>query len=314
MRKTVENTSVPFFVDLQVNGYAGVDFNSDGLTADGLHRACAGLAADGVEACLATVITDDLPEMCRRLSLLASLRGADPLAKRVIAGVHIEGPFLNEQDGFRGAHPRDAIRPAGVDDMGRLLDAAAGLTRLVTLAPERDAHGAVTRFLVSQGIVVSAGHTDATFDELCAAADAGLSMCTHVGNGCPMQLPRHDNIVQRMLSLADRLWLCFIADGVHVPFVALGNYLRLAGIDRSIVVTDAIAAASLGPGRYTLGRWDLLIGDDMVARAPDRSHLVGSAITMPASAARLRDELRLSPGDIQRLTRDNPLQAVRLGV
>src|ERR1700692_3073668 len=104
-------TSIPF-VDLQVNGYSGVDFNTDGLTADDLHRACAGLEADGVAACLATIITDHLPVMGDRLATRAALRAPDPLAERVIAGVHIEGPFLNETDGFRGAHPRDAIRPA----------------------------------------------------------------------------------------------------------------------------------------------------------------------------------------------------------
>ena len=298
------------YVDLQVNGYAGVDFNSDGLTADALRLACARLEADGVAACLATIITNDLEAMCRRLSTLAALRDVDPAVQRVIAGVHIEGPFLNEADGFRGAHPRDAIRPADPDGMQRLLDAAGGLARLVTLAPERDAGLKVTRLLASKGIAVSAGHTNASVEELRAAIDAGLSMCTHVGNGCPMQMHRHDNIVQRMLSVADRVWLTFIADGVHVPFVALGNYLKLAGPDHCIVVTDAMAAAGLGPGRYTLGRWDLLIGDDLAAWAPDRSHLVGSAITMRESAARLAGALGLSDTIVRRLTSDNPRKAL----
>ena len=195
--------------------------------------------------------------------------------------------------GVRGAHPRDAIRPADVDSMTRLLDAAAGLARVVTLAPERDAGFAVTRMVAARGIVVSAGHTDATVDELRGAIDAGLSMFTHVGNGCPMQMHRHDNIVQRALSLADRLWLCFIADGAHVPFVALGNYLRNAGEDRAVIVSDAIAPAGLGPGRYNFGRWDIVVGDDMVPRAPDRSHFVGSGITMRQSANNLRQALGL---------------------
>jgi N-acetylglucosamine-6-phosphate deacetylase len=298
------------YVDLQVNGYAGVDFNKDGLTAEELRRACDRLASDGVDVCLATIITDDLDAMCRRLSALVALRAADAVATRTIAGIHIEGPFLNEADGFRGAHPRDAIRPADRDTMRRLLDAAGGLTRLVTLAPERDAGLAVTRDLTAQGIVVSAGHTNASVDELRAAADAGLSMCTHVGNGCPMTQHRHDNIVQRMLSLADRLWLTFIADGVHVPFLALGNYFKVAGLDRCIVVTDAMAAAGLGPGRYTLGRWDLEIGDDLAAWAPDRSHLVGSAITMRESAGRLRSSLGLSDDDVRRVTAGNPRKAI----
>lgn len=305
--------SIPF-VDLQVNGYAGVDFNTDGLTPEDLHRACTALEAGGVSTCLATIITDDLPLMCARLAALVRLRAADPLATRLIAGIHIEGPFLNEADGFRGAHPRDAIRRASPADMERLLEAAAGLTRIVTLAPERDPGLAVTRLLAERRVVVSAGHCDPTLDELTAAADAGLSMCTHVGNGCPMQLHRHDNVIQRMLSLSDRLWMCFIADGVHVPFVALKNYLRLAGPARSLVVTDAIAAAGLGPGRYRLGRWDLDIGDDMVARSPDRSHFVGSAVTMRQSAANLRDGVQLSEADIRRITSENPRRAAGLDV
>ena len=292
--------------DLQVNGYAGVDFNQDGLEAVDLHRACERLEADSVGGVLATVITDHVDAMCHRLSTLAALRERDPLVQRLIAGFHIEGPFLNETDGYRGAHPRDAIRPAGLDAMTRLLDAAAGLARVVTLAPERDDGFAVTRMLANRGIVVSAGHTDATLDELRGAIDAGLSMFTHVGNGCPMYMHRHDNIVQRALSLADRLWLCFIADGAHVPFVALGNYLRIAGEDRAVIVSDAIAPAGLGPGRYTLGRWDIVVDDDMVPRAPDRSHFVGSGITMRQSADNLRQTLGLPAATVRRLTYENP--------
>jgi len=298
------------YFDLQVNGYAGVDFNQDGLDAESLHRACERLEADGVAGLLATIITDDLDAMCRRLSTLAVLCETDPLARRLIAGIHIEGPFLNEADGYRGAHPRDAIRSADVESMARLLDAARGLTRIVTLAPERDADVAVTRMLASQGIVVSAGHTDATFDQLERAIDAGLSMFTHVGNGCPMQMHRHDNIIQRALGLASRLWLCFIADGAHIPFRTLGNYLRLANEDRTIIVTDAIAPAGLGPGRYTLGRWDLVVGDDMVARAPDRSHLVGSGVTMKQNAANLRHALGFSEAVVRKITLENPRIAI----
>jgi N-acetylglucosamine-6-phosphate deacetylase len=300
------------YFDLQVNGYGGIDFNSDGVTADQLHLVCERLIADGIDGILATIITADVEAMVRRLSNLQILRGRDDLAGRVIAGIHIEGPFLNENPGYRGAHPAHAIRPADRDLMARLLDAAGGLARLVTLAPERDESLAVTRFLVENGIRVSAGHSDASLDELRRAIDAGLGMFTHVGNGCPMLLPRHDNIIQRALSLSESLWLTFIADGVHVPWPALRNYFRAAGIERCIVVTDAIAAAGLGPGRYTLGHWDLLIGDDMVARAPDGSHLVGSAGTMPRSHRNLVEHLHLSEDQAELLTTRNPRAAMGL--
>jgi N-acetylglucosamine-6-phosphate deacetylase len=228
----------------------------------------------------------------------------------MIAGLHVEGPFINETPGYRGAHPLDAIRPADPDAMQRLLDAADGLTRLVTLAPERDSGFAVTKLLVKNGITVAAGHCDASLDQLKGAIDAGLTLYTHLGNGCPMQLHRHDNIVQRVLSLVGRITPTFIADGAHVPFFALKNYLRCCGIENCIVVTDAIAPAGLGPGRYTLGRWELLIGPDMVARAPDGSHLVGSALSMPLAAQNLRQHLGLSEQEVEKLTSANPRKAV----
>lgn len=294
------------FFDLQVNGYAGVDFNADGVTADDLHHACERLQADGVEGCLVAIITDPIAAMCRRLSALAAMRDRDPVARRVIAGFHIEGPFLNATDGYRGAHPRDAIRRADTGGMRHLLDAAAGLARIVTLAPEQDPGFAVIRLLEAEGIVVSAGHTDASMDVLQGAIDAGVSMFTHVGNGCPMMMHRHDNIVQRALSLADRLQMSFIADGAHVPFVALKNYLQLVPLERCCIVTDCIAPAGLGPGRYTLGRWDIVVGDDMVPRSPDGSHFVGSGVTMNQSAKNLLAELNLPPETVRRLTYDNP--------
>ena len=299
-------------LDLQVNGYGGVDFNQDSLGGEELHTVCALLASHGVDAILATVITDSIDVMVRRLANLASLRERDPQARQIIAGFHIEGPFLNAELGYRGAHPVEVIHPADWDEMQRLLDAARGLTRLVTLAPESDPGLNVTRHLAGQGITVSAGHCNPGLDQLRAAIDAGLSMFTHLGNGCPMVLPRHDNIIQRALSLADKLWLCFIADGVHVPFLALRNYLKCAGVNRCIVVSDAMAAAGLGPGRYKLSRWEVTVGPDLAAWAPDRSHLVGSAITLRQSVANLVQQVGLSEADAALLTATNPRTAIGL--
>jgi N-acetylglucosamine-6-phosphate deacetylase len=250
--------------------------------------------------------------MVQRLARLAAYRDQDPLVRQIIHGVHIEGPFISPLDGYRGAHPLDAVRLASSSDMEMLLDAAGGLTRLVTLAPEADPGCHVTRFLVGRGIRVAAGHCNPSLDQLQGAIDAGLTFFTHLGNGCPMLLPRHDNIIQRALSLADRLWLCFIADGAHIPFFALRNYLRTAGLDRCIVTTDAVAPAGKGPGRYRLGRWDLLIGPDLVARSPDGSHLLGSAINMPRARHNLIEQVGLTPQEAHRLTADNPRMALGL--
>lgn len=294
------------YLDLQVNGYAGVDFNSDDLDAAGLRRACERLAQDGTERILATVITDHLPTMAARLRRLVELRSQDELVRRVIAGLHVEGPFISPQDGYRGAHPADAVRSADEDAMRRLLDAGDGLVRVVTLAPEQDEQAKVTALLARQGVVISAGHTNASLDELRRACDAGLTLFTHLGNGCPMLLPRHDNIIQRALYLRDRLICCFIADGVHVPFMALGNYIATAGVDRCIVVSDAMAAAGLGAGRHRLGRWEVDVGDDGAAWAPDRSHLVGSAMSLRQAHENLAIHLGLDEAACRRLLYENP--------
>lgn len=298
------------YFDLQVNGYAGVDFNSDAVGAEDLHRACAQLAEDGTEQFLATIITDHLPVMSARLRRLVELRQQDELVRRTIVGLHIEGPFISGEDGYRGAHPADAVQPAQADAMRQLLDAGGGLVRLVTLAPEQDAGAKVTAMLAAGGVTVSAGHTNASLDQLRQACDAGLTLFTHLGNGCPMLMGRHDNIIQRALSLRDRLTCCFIADGVHVPFMALGNYLRVAGIDRSIVVSDAMAAAGLGPGRHRLGRWEVDVGDDGAAWAPGRTHLVGSAMSLSQAHRNLLTQLRLEESACGRLLKDNPRRVV----
>lgn len=298
------------YFDLQVNGYGGIDFNGDSLTADQLHTACVKLREDGVEGILATIITEKLDVMCNRVSTLVRLRDNDELAKQLIAGFHIEGPFISGVTGFVGAHPKDAVIPATTDAARQLLDAGQGLVRLITLAPEADAGFRTTAFLASQNVRIAAGHTNASIDELRGAIDAGMTLFTHLGNGCPMQTHRHDNIVQRALSIRESLTYCFIADGVHVPFFALKNYIDLAGLDRTIVVTDAVAPAGMGPGRYRMSRWDLLIGEDMVARAPDGSHFVGSAITMRQSEVNLRKHLGLSDADCDRLLNSQARAAI----
>jgi len=294
------------YLDLQVNGYHGIDFNGDLLDAESLHSVCQRLEADGVAGILATIITDTMARMTTRLARLASLREADSLAQRMIRGIHIEGPFISAFPGYVGAHPKSAAQPASTDGMQRLLDAAGGLTRIVTLAPECDPRLAVTRRLAQQGICVAAGHCNPSLAQLDAALDAGLSMFTHLGNGCPLEMDRHENIIQRVLSRAHRLTISFIADGVHIPWYALGNYLAVTGLERAVVVTDAISAAGLGPGRYTLGGQELVVDAEGGTWSADRSHLMGSSTTMPQIEANLRQQLGFTDQQITTLTSENP--------
>ncbi len=276
--------SDPGYVDLQVNGYAGIDFNDPALTTDMVHEAAGRLRADGTTTVLATVITAPTDEMVARIRTIARARDEERSTRSTIAGIHVEGPFLSDRDGYVGAHPRDNVCDANLSEAERLIDAGGGAVRLFTLAPERDARGAVTRHLVDRGLVVAAGHTDATVENLRACIDSGLSLFTHLGNGCPMQMHRHDNIIWRALALRDHLRYGLIADGVHLPPTMLRAIIDLVGIDRCFVVTDAIAAAGLGPGTYTLGRQRVTVDTDRVVWSEDRTHFVGSASTMAQCA------------------------------
>ena len=293
-------------VDLQVNGFAGVDFNADDLTTDQFATASAALAKDECEF-LPTLITDAPDRMrdrCRRLAAaIAAFEGRGPL------GIHLEGPFLNASPGYIGAHPPEHACRADQDLMQSLLDAADGQVRMVTLSPECDPGGELTAWLTDRGITVFAGHSDATLDQLGTAIDAGLSGFTHLGNGCPQTLPRHDNIVSRVLSLRNDLAISLIGDRVHLPPHVLSTWLS----DRrfAFLVSDATAAAGLGPGRYTLAGQDVVVADDGVPWAADRSHFVGSATPLAAMRETLFD-LGLSEGRIVAATLTTPLEALGL--
>lgn len=298
--------------DLQVNGYAGADFCSRELTLEQCRHACDELVADGVSGILATVITDTIDGLCQKLERIVSFREQDEVIARMITGFHIEGPFLNAAPGYIGAHPPECVKPANIDDAKRLLDAAGGLTRILTLAPENDPGFTTTSFLAEQGVTVSAGHCDPSFEQLRGAIDAGLSMITHLGNGCPVDLPRHDNFIQRVLSLSDRLWIGFIPDGAHVPFFALKNYLAVSGLERAFMVTDAISAAKLGPGVYELSGAPVEIDEHGVARRPGSPNLAGSTITMPGIRRHLAEDLGFAESEIELLVSTNPRRAIGL--
>ena len=297
-------------LDLQLNGYKGVDFNADVLSAAALRQACRAVRDDGGGQFLATVITDRLDRMVVRIARLAELHRSDAEVAAAMVGIHVEGPFISPQQGFVGAHPAEYVLPAEIGAARALVTAGDGLVRMVTLAPEYDARLAVTRWLSNEGVVVSAGHCDPDTATLRAAITAGLSAFTHLGNACPAVLHRHDNILQRVLAADGLRWVMVIADGVHLPPALIRTIARVVGIDRLIAVTDATAAGGMGPGRFSLAGQDVLVADDGAAWASDRSHLVGST----ASMGRVEDVLLLDVGfnqdEVPRVTRHNPRQAI----
>jgi len=296
--------------DLQLNGYKGVDFNGDDLSAAALRRACEAVRADGGGRMLATVITDRLDRMVARIARLAELHAADPLVADVMAGIHVEGPFISPQRGYVGAHPSEHVLPASPAAAERLVAAGRGLVRLVTLAPEHDDGQATIRWLSERGILVSAGHCDPPADLLDRAIDAGLAAFTHLGNGCPLTLHRHDNVIQRVLA-ADRLrWVMLIPDAVHLPPSMVRTIIRAVGIDRVIAVTDATAAGGMGAGRFTLAGQEVVVNADGAAWAADRSHLVGSTASMARVRQVLRNAVGLSEAEVITVVSTNPASAL----
>lgn len=299
------------FIDLQVNGYAGIDFNADELDLDQLNAVCQRLTEDGVSQILATVITAPAELMIERITRLAHAIDSSTAVSDVITGIHIEGPFISPTTGFVGAHPVDAVIPADINLADRILAAAAGHAKLLTLAPEQDPKAKLTRHLARQGIVVAAGHCDASIDQLDEAIDAGLGLFTHLGNGCPNSHPRHDNIITRVLSVADRIKISFIADGHHVPLFALRSYLKLVPSENIIIVSDAISAAGLGPGTFSLGHQTVTVDKDGAAWCEDRTHFAGCATKLNEMHHILTANAGFDSAEVKRWMSQNPAELLK---
>ncbi len=284
----------PRWFDFQVNGFAGIDFQAEDLTLAQLELAVAGLRRHGTAAVLATLITDTIESLCRKLVRFEELRARSPLVAATIPGYHIEGPWLSPEPGFRGAHPAEPMHAPAVDEFRLLQAAAGGRIRLITLAPEWPGSPECIAAIVRAGVQVSLGHTNASEVQIDEAIRAGARFCTHLGNGAPLQLHRHDNIIQRLLA-RDELTACFIPDGVHLPPFVLRNLVRAKPTGKILFTTDCMAGAGAGPGRYRIGRLDIEVGADGIARQPGGQGFAGSTLTPDAGVERCRDYLGLTP-------------------
>jgi N-acetylglucosamine-6-phosphate deacetylase len=267
----------PALVDLQVNGFAGVDFQRDDLTAGDLLVAVRGLRAAGCTRFLLTLITDEWPKLMRRLARLRELRAGSTELQHTVSGWHLEGPFLSAEPGYCGAHDPGLMLDPTPNHLRELRAVTGTDPLLLTLAPERYGALEAIRLAVSLGLKVSLGHTNASAEALRAAVEAGATGFTHLGNACPQLLDRHDNILWRVLDTAE-LTVSLIPDGLHVAPALFRLFHRSLEPGRLIQVTDAMAAAGAPPGRYTLGSLELEVGADGVVRRPGQSHFVGSAL------------------------------------
>ena len=234
--------------DFQINGFGGVDFQRDGLTRAQFEHAVGALRRCGTSGIFATLITDEVDALCRRFEAFERRCAESPAAGSAILGYHLEGPWLSPVEGFRGAHPAAPQHAPSLAEFDRLQSAAGGRIRLVTLAPEWPGSAEFIAAVTRAGVHVSLGHTNATEAQIDEAVRAGARFCTHLGNGCPLQLHRHDNIVQRLLA-RDELTACFIPDGIHLPRAVLKNFFRAKPSGRVLFTTDAMAGAGAPPGR-----------------------------------------------------------------
>lgn len=297
----------PGFVDIQVNGFLGVDFNNPQVTVTDVERAVAGMIATGVTRCLPTVITGAPEDM---LDCLRTLRKAQ-LQNPAIVGFHVEGPHIGVEDGPRGAHPARWVRKPDLDEYKRWQEVTDGNIRIVTISPHWEEAPAYISAIVRDGVTASIGHTGASAEQIQAAVEAGATMSTHLGNGAHAAMRRHPNYIWDQLA-EDRLTASFIVDGIHLGSAFLKVALRAKTVARSVLVTDAAAPAGAVPGRYRLGEQDVdLSADDRVVLA-GTGKLAGSALKMNRGVTNLVSLGNLSLRDAFLLATVNPAHCISL--
>jgi N-acetylglucosamine-6-phosphate deacetylase len=267
----------PSFFDIQVNGCLGISFNSETLTADDIRRVADVCRSHGTGGFCPTVITGSAAALTHGFATLGRASDADADLARTIPAFHLEGPYIAAEDGPRGAHAREHVRPPDWDEFRRWQDAAGGRIRLVTLAPELEGGLRFIERLTAAGVVVSIGHTAATPEGIRDAIKAGARLSTHLGNGAHATLPRHPNYIWEQLA-ADELWASVIADGHHLPDAVLNCILLVKSPARTILVSDASSLAGLPPGRYPIWGAEFEVRPEGKVVLPGTSFLAGAAV------------------------------------
>jgi N-acetylglucosamine-6-phosphate deacetylase len=297
----------PGWIDLQVNGFAAVDYNSPATPHDEIARSLRVLFSTGVTRFYPTVITGAPDRMVGSLRNLAGARESLPDGE-AMDGFHVEGPHISPDDGPRGAHPRQWVRKPDLDEYRRWQDATGGRIRIVTLAPEWPEAPRYIERIASEGVVAAIGHTQATAAQLADAVSAGATLSTHLGNGAHGVMRRHPNYIWDQLA-EDRLMADFIVDGIHLDAAFLKVALRAKTVDRSVLVTDAAPPATAAPGRYSIGEQavDLTAGQRVVLAGTDR--LAGSALRMDRGIENLMRLAGLSLSDAVRMATVNAARA-----
>ncbi len=305
-----ETYLAPGFIDIQVNGFAGVDYNHPRAPHEEIARSIRVQFASGVTRLYPTVITGAPDEMQAALRNLSHAK--DALAEGgAIDGFHVEGPHIGVEDGPRGAHPRRWVRKPDFDEFQRWQEATDGRVRIVTLSPEWPEAPRYIERIVAAGAVAAIGHTAATSQQIAAAVDAGASLSTHLGNGAHAVMRRHPNYIWDQLA-QDRLMADFIVDGIHLGANFLKSAVRAKSVDRTALITDASAPAGATPGRYYLGEQavDLSEDDRVVLAGTDK--LAGSALRLDRAVENVIRMAGVSLSDAVRMATVNAAKAGRV--
>jgi N-acetylglucosamine-6-phosphate deacetylase len=262
----------PGLIDIQINGYNGIDFSDPDLTTEDLKKIVKGLWEVGVTTVLATVTTNDHEHLMNAFKAL-SIALADPTISMSVPGFHLEGPYISPVQGFRGAHPEKYIRLPDLQEFKQYQQAASNMIRLITVAPEFDGSIPLIRYCADNDIVVSLGHHNGTAEQITAAVDAGASLVTHLGNGCANMIHRHNNPIWPQLA-EDRLSASIITDGFHLNKEEVQTFYKVKGDELTILVSDAVDLAGLPPGEYTRWGGTVVLTPDVV-KFPAENVLAG---------------------------------------
>lgn len=284
----------PAFWDIQSNGRFGVSFADPTLTIEQVVEIVRAQAELGTARMCPTLFTAGAAATMHGIRTIAAACERDAVVGRMVVGLHLEGPYICPLDGYRGAHPLEAVRNPDWEEFRAWQAASGGRIRLMTLAPERPGALDFIRRAVASGVVIALGHTAADPATIHAAADAGATLSTHLGNGIAAQLARHPNPIFAQAA-DDRLMASLIADGHHLDGDTLRVLVRAKGLERIILVSDASPLAGLPPGVH--GEWAVdPSGKIVVAGTPylagsNQSLETGLRTLMEASGAGLAEAI-----------------------
>ncbi|WP_209405024.1 N-acetylglucosamine-6-phosphate deacetylase [Pseudozobellia sp. WGM2] len=247
-----ENSSqiiAPGLVDLQVNGFKGIDLNSGELTEDEVIQITQFLWEEGVTAFLPTLITNSSAKIESAIDAIVQACDKKVLVGKSILGIHLEGPFLSKEDGPRGAHPMEHIQNPDWQLFSEWQERSGNRIKKITLAPELPGAVEFIGRCAEVGVLVSLGHTAASPEKIQEAVKAGAKMSTHLGNAAHLSLPRHPNYIWEQLA-SDELWISLIADGFHLPESVIKVFTKVKP-NTSILVSDSTKFAGLSAGTYS---------------------------------------------------------------